>query len=928
MTIKIKTPFERLDDYELRYYLSHLAAAERDEDVHRVLSRQSTRIEEVGEKRGGLHGWWDHLNKHKEFRVEKSYQNAWYTAHENIGETGSFLNDIALAWRLAEKRSVEAIRSNKLSSTIALEARYALISSCLNNLASNIPPALLAQFIERELLTASQGLIYAQQVPNLSQRALSLAAVASYIQEPASREVLEQALATVQIIRDETTRAETLVKLSTKVGEPLLNQIKSVAQDIAYDNSRIKALIGIAPHLNEPTRSEVVRKAFEATQQISSEQDQTLRLIELAPLLTEPLKTETFRRTLSTIEASSGEYWQAEAIELFVRHAPAPLIFQAQAITQSIQDEHQRTMTQASFASRFAAEGDYPAALTLIQSFKDIKFAQQCAKALSESALHWPKSKMRDALDLMLKISTKQYRADALIAFIPYLPESLLVRVLKAAHAIRDKEQQGRITAALVARLPEQMRQEVITEAVQTLLDNTISVQIRNDSLTRLAPHLNSTQLKDVLANVQRINDRKEQIITAAALAAGLPSDLKLFAVQQTISIAQEIKDEAERSESLVPLTARLAELGELDNALTVAWSLRPPKFCAHALSEIAPHLSTESRRKVMERALEQWRRLRDEPLVPDPLTIIAPLLDQHLISTAIAIARGLEGDFYRVTALMGLTPFVSQSELLESVIPEGLAIKGAFGSSNRDRIRIAVSIRLAQLGYYDDALTLVQSLEQDHNRVDAYQEIIPYLPEYSLGQVLTAIKMINYEGARHSVLGALAPRFAQLGQEEVARSLIAEIKSGLQRALAAAHTVPYATEPLRTDAMEHALIIITNMQDALGEHEHWWQAQALSILAPHLPQELLEVAWPLALNIETGGERRRALTALAKELAKLPHNVLYPLWAKGTRRLAIRARGNLLNDVQALAPIILALGGPQATAEVIKTIHDIGRWW
>jgi hypothetical protein len=493
---------------------------------------------------------------------------------------------------------------------------------------------------------------------------------------------------------------------------------------------------------------------------------------------------------------------------------------------------------------------------------------------------------------------------------------------------MKDKELQGRVTAALAARLPDPIRREALTEAVRVLLDDTVSAQIQNESLSLLAPHLGSTELREVLAYVQKIDDRKEQIITAASMAADLPSDLKRVAVQQTMRIAQGIKDETERSESLVPLTARLAELGELDNALTVAWSLKPPKFCAHALLGIAPHLSKESLRKALERALEQWRRLREESQVPESLSVIAPLLDQHLISDAMAIARGLEGDSYRVTALTGLTPYVSQSMLRESVIPEEQTIKGAFGSSNRDRLRIAVAIRLAQLGCHEDAFSLVQSLEQDTNRVDAYEKIIPYLPEHSLGQVIAATEAISYEGARHSVLGALAPRFAQLGHVEVARSLIAEIKMGLQRALSAARTVPFVAEPLRSYAIEHVLIIITNMQGALGQNQHWWQGQALSILAPHLSRESLKVAWPLALTIEARGERREALAALAEEMAKLPRDVLYPLWTEAMHRLADRARESFLNDLQALAPIILALGGADATAEIIKTIQDVGRWW
>jgi hypothetical protein len=41
-----------------------------------------------------------------------------------------------------------------------------------------------------------------------------------------------------------------------------------------------------------------------------------------------------------------------------------------------------------------------------------------------------------------------------------------------------------------------------------------------------------------------------------------------------------------------------------------------------------------------------------------------------------------------------------------------------------------------------------------------------------------------------------------------------------------------------------------------------------------------------------------------------------------------MRSRSELLADLAALAPVIAALGGPEAIAETCRAIEDVGRWW
>lgn len=66
----------------------------------------------------------------------------------------------------------------------------------------------------------------------------------------------------------------------------------------------------------------------------------------------------------------------------------------------------------------------------------------------------------------------------------------------------------------------------------------------------------------------------------------------------------------------------------------------------------------------------------------------------------------------------------------------------------------------------------------------------------------------------------------------------------------------------------------------------------------------------------------------LAPYLEHLPAATLYPLWCETLHILASRTRGNVLLDIQALAPVIAALGGKEALFATAQAIIEVGRWF
>ena len=103
-------------------------------------------------------------------------------------------------------------------------------------------------------------------------------------------------------------------------------------------------------------------------------------------------------------------------------------------------------------------------------------------------------------------------------------------------------------------------------------------------------------------------------------------------------------------------------------------------------------------------------------------------------------------------------------------------------------------------------------------------------------------------------------------------------------------------------------------------------QAEALTKLAPHLPETLWPEALAAARSIQSEDKRAKAFSTLLSELN--PSSVNYSLWKECLEILATNNRKVVLKNISQLSPIIMALGGKEALAEIALAIQDVGRWW
>jgi hypothetical protein len=74
--------------------------------------------------------------------------------------------------------------------------------------------------------------------------------------------------------------------------------------------------------------------------------------------------------------------------------------------------------------------------------------------------------------------------------------------------------------------------------------------------------------------------------------------------------------------------------------------------------------------------------------------------------------------------------------------------------------------------------------------------------------------------------------------------------------------------------------------------------------------------------------DRTRILAELASLLEALPVARRRTLWLNALHALAGRSRADLLADLLAAKPVLLATGGTAAVRETIQALQSAGRWW
>ncbi|AFZ23663.1 NB-ARC domain-containing protein [Cylindrospermum stagnale PCC 7417] len=766
----------------------------------------------------------------------------------------------------------------------------------LNALAEQLPPDLL-----------SKALDTARKFLDERERADVLIVLAKNLPP----DLLPEALATAREIRNEKYRAKALSALVEKLPD-LLPEALAAAREIRNEEYRADVLIALAEKLPE-----LLPEALAAAREIQDESDRAKPLSALA----EKLPPDLLPTFLATAKEIQDEWYRANILSALVEKLPQVLP-EALAAAREIQNKSHRANILIALAQKLP-----PKLLpTVLAAFREIQNESEIAKALIALAQKLPPDSLPTVLAAARQIQHERYRADVLIALAEKLPE-LLPEALAAAREIQDVEYRYNALSALAEKLPPDLLPQALAAArkIQDEICRAYALNVLAQKLPELLP--------EALTAAREIQDEEYRADVLIALAEKLPELLP-----EALAAAREIQDERYRADALSAFFAHKLPLALLPEALTAAREIPDERYRADALSAFFAHKLPLA---LLPEALAAAREIPDERYRADALSaFFAHKLPLALLPEALAVAREISDERYRAKALIAL------AEKLPKLLPEALtAARKIQNEYYRADVLIALAEKLPDL--LPEALTAARELQYDEYRAYALNALVEKLPDL-LPEALAAARQIQDERYCANALSALAQKLLpdllpealaaarELQNERYrAKALIALAEKLppdlLPEAIAAARELQdqsyrvYALNALaqkRPEVLPEALAAARELQN---ESEI---ADTLSVLAQKLPPELLPEALAAARELQDESDRAYALKALASGLSQLPATELFPLWQDTLHQLSLRVRPFLLIDIETLFPVIFALGGEVATAEIARAIVDVARWW
>jgi len=899
------------EGYGLRHLAGHLEASGRIDDLHRLLALETSKR-----------------------------RNAWYQTKEASGDLAGYVADVTRAWRLAEE-ACDPSGSTHAGREIGLQNRYALITASLNGLSANIPPELMAALVEKGIWTPSQGLVYAQQVPDPAQRADALATLAFHLPEPLKGEALQAVLAAARVIEDWDDQAEILVALASRLKElecheealataraigieryrvkvlaslvpdlpqAFLQQALATAQTIEFEEYRAEALATLACHLPQP----LLQEALQVAGTIWFEEHRIRALAALAPHLPESMKAAAMQKALSMARTTWDEYSRGQALAALGPHLSEPV--KGEVLQEALAAAWKSPETQSL--------GDSPR-----------------AEILTALAPHLPEPLLQGALEAAWKTRDGEARVQALTGLIPHLPQSLFGEALAAARTIEDESSRARALVALTPYLPESLLSDAL-EAARTIKGEDNQARV----LIGLAPHLPESLWEEALAAARAGDGYRPKVLIA--LAPYLPGPL----LNEALAMARATWPRWWRAEALAALATSALSLPKslteelLGEALQAARASGDGgKYQVRALIAVARYLSEPVKEETLREAVDATRSIWHEPDQVESLVHLAPLLPRSLLQEAFEAALKIGNRKYRTQALAGLAPHLPQP-----LLREALEVAQVIGDED-DFANVLTSLAPhLPLPLLQEALEAAQTLlapawtpQGRRRRVEALAALAPYLPQSLLRETLDAARAVRDDGLRSEQLAALAGHLPQPLRGEVLQEVLAAAKELVEtdvpgedvRAKVLLALAPHLSEPLLREVLDTAgamqflqnrpkvlsavavrLVELDCLQDALemargiGDNGH--RAETLLTLARDLPEalrdEALQGALKAARAIRSEWDRAEILSALVPNLSQpVREEVLQQMMA------AERAHVDVENWAKALFPVASYLPEP-----------------
>jgi hypothetical protein len=424
-----------------------------------------------------------------------------------------------------------------------------------------------------------------------------------------------------------------------------------------------------------------------------------------------------------------------------------------------------------------------------------------------------------------------------------------------------------------------------------------------NSFANNIPPHMLAVMVaKEIVSPIQGLSfahqmpDGHQQAEALASLMQYLPPDL----LHPAFLTAQSIEDAGGRMEALALMAPSLPiALGyeALRQAFIAAQEINSGRRRAMALAWLAHHLPEPlQRRAALEQAIIATEAESGAARVwlLGALTHILPVeFHQDVIQQALLMAR-VDNQYDRAVALMVLVPYLPEQlamqvlEELGRIVDEDLReymldlATSRLQSSRSADVGTNTSARYPLV--YFSSKEMAESIsaavqrplellerESELDQEQLLKDLAPDLPEALLPQALRIAQLLPkrdaYGSPRARALEAVAPRLS-VAQLDQVMEMLRSIEDQKWQAQAVAVFAPYLPEPNQTQALQ---LMLVRAQQIAQESE---RAQALASLVPRLPRSMLQQAIGMIQNIQRIYEQERVQVALAPRLVELGNPV------------------------------------------------------
>jgi len=571
---------------------------------------------------------------------------------------------------------------------------------------------------------------------------------------------------------------------------------------------------------------------------------------------------------------------------------------------------------------------------------------------------------LSQALEAALNIDHEQLRSELLITLLRRFPEPLSPRILASVSSFKDNCWRDGLLRALVSHVPDALLNDVLARIWPTSDEELIAAALarlddrgrqrmmqgvlqqvqenwddpgRARFLQCVSPHLPKALCLKALEVARSIKDTKNRIAALAAMAPHLREPAKDSMLREALDEVRAIVAPDCRARCFASLLAVLPSAqcpAVCREALEAIWSIEEESCRGFALREVAPHIPhaemTATVSAVMSFGDPWWKY--------GTLASLLPYLSEHMkhavLDEAFAALRQAKPGLECHYALQAIIPYLPDSLLDEAASLAGglsttylaMQILTELALRSKEPMRTKLLREAAEIGLL---------LLDEEQRFGLLALTVVSLPEALSGEVLASAYKIGNPHRRAKAFTALATHAHEIFGEGVLREALEAARASqnagqIEETLdTLAAVVPQLSPPLRDQSVYAALAMARQGLHDREHYEHYLVRDARESMGALQSDEDLYMALMTACKVSTRKYLRSYhLAAIAGDLGRLPAPLRLKACQYALRALASSDRDVLLSDLQALWPLIAAIGGQSAAVDTARALLDVGEWW